>query len=114
MVAGTRSAGVTARGTTPMLSALMATPSLPVVELERHLKWRVWPTALFIFNLTALLALAILSRVIPPRHPRGLPADPASIAAAAALFGRTPVLSGELRFRADALGGDTTHGPVDA
>ena len=87
----------------------------PVVELERRLRWPLLPALLFMLDLAALLALAIVTLVVPPRHPRGLCDDPRARAAADSLAGRVPVATGELRFSAAVLGGEPAdHAPDTA
>ncbi len=78
----------------------------PVAELERRLKWRAWPTALFILNLALLGTAAIISLKLRPRHPEGLPDDPRAKVAAATLGGEAAIAMDGLRFRAAILGGE--------
>jgi tetratricopeptide (TPR) repeat protein len=85
----------------------------PVAEFERRLRWRVLPTVAFIAALTGLLAMAIVSLVIPKRNPRGLPDDPAVAAAAAEVAGRVSVSTHELRWRAALLGGEPANRAPD-
>ncbi len=78
----------------------------PVEEIERRLKWRVLPTLLFVALLTTLLVIALVSLLVRPRHPKGLPDDAGARAAAAALAGRVPVTTNALRWSASILGGE--------
>lgn len=84
-----------------------------MAEFERRLRWRVLPTAAFVAALTGLLAMAIVSLVLPRRNPRGLPDDPAVAAAAAAVAGRVSVGTNELRWRAALLGGEPANRAAD-
>ena len=79
----------------------------PVAEFERRLKWRVLPTLLFIALLAGLLAMAVVSLTMQPKHPHGLPDDPDTRAAAAVLAGRVGPETDALRWRAAVLGGET-------
>jgi hypothetical protein len=93
----------------------MTTPS-PAAEFEKRMRWGAWPTVLFIANLVALTAAAIVSLTMRPRHPMGLPEDAAARESAARLIGRVPVASAGLRFRASVLGGevpDRQPGPAE-
>lgn len=85
----------------------------PVAEIEKRLRWRVLPTVVFIAVLVALLVLAIVSLVLPKRNPRGLPDDPAVIAASAEVAGRVSVRTNELRWRAALLGGEPANDAAD-
>jgi len=85
----------------------------PVAEFEKRLRWRVLPTIVFVAALTSLLVLAVVSLVMPKRHPRGLPDDPAAIAAAAEVSGRVSVATNELRWRAALLGGEPVNDAPD-
>jgi hypothetical protein len=81
--------------------------SSPVVEIERHLKWRVLPTLLFMVALVSLGTLAVVALVMKPRHPQGLPDDPDAQRASMALAGRVTLTTNALRFRSAVLGGET-------
>ena len=85
----------------------------PVAEFEKRLRWRVLPTVMFIAALTSLLVMAVVSLVIPKRNPRGLPDDPAVIAASAEVAGRVSVRTNELRWRSALLGGEPANGSAD-
>jgi hypothetical protein len=82
----------------------------PVVEIERHLKWRLLPTLLFIALLTLLAVATVASLVLRPQHPAGLPDDPDARRAATALAGRVALPVGPLRVRAAVLGGEPASG----
>lgn len=79
----------------------------PVDEIEKHIRWRGWPTVLYIGNLTLLAIAAIVSLNLRPRHPVGLPDDPRAKVAAATLRGEVALATEGLRFRAALLGGET-------
>ena len=85
----------------------------PVVEFEKRLRWRVLPTVAFIAALAVLLAMAVISLVVPKRNPRGLPDDPAAVAAAAEVAGRVSVRTNELRWSAALLGGEPVNDAPD-
>lgn len=85
----------------------------PVAEFERRLRWRILPTLLFIVALVGLLALAVISLVLPKRHPSGLPDDAAVLAAAADVAGRVSVRTNEMRWRASLLGGEPPNRAPD-
>lgn len=91
------------------------TPPLPppVAEIEKSLGWRVLPIAIFVGALVVLLAMAIVSLVMPRRHPRGLPDDPQVVAAAAEVTGRVSVATNTLRWRAALLGGEPRNASPD-
>ncbi len=86
----------------------------PVAEIERRLRWRILPTIMFIAALTGLLVLAVVSLVVPKRHPHGLPDVPEIRAAAAELAGRVSVRTDVLRWRSAVLGGEPENRPLDA
>ncbi len=90
------------------------TLSPSVGALERGLRWPALPTLVFLGFLAMLLALAVLSLVIRPQHPQGLPADDALLASAGLPAPALGVLSAELRFRAAALGGEPGNRSNDA
>ena len=77
-----------------------------VAEIERRLKWRLLPTLSFAAFLVLLLAMAVVSLTMRPRHPLGLPDDPDARAAAAVLAGRVSTGTDALRWRAAVLGGE--------
>lgn len=85
----------------------------PVTELEKRLRWRLLPTITFVVALVGLLVLAVLSLVVPKRHPRGLPDDPAVLSAAAELSGRVTVRTDVLRWRSAILGGEPANRPAN-
>jgi tetratricopeptide (TPR) repeat protein len=85
----------------------------PVAEFEKRLRWRVLPTIAFIAALTALLAIAVVSLVVPRKNPRGLPDDAAAAAASAEVAGRVNVRTNELRWRAALLGGEPANASPD-
>jgi tetratricopeptide (TPR) repeat protein len=86
----------------------------PVGEIERHLKWRVLPSLLFMLALAVLTTLGVVSLVMKPRHPHGLPDDPDARAASAVLAGRVTVATNALRFSAAVLGGESRNRAADA
>lgn len=85
----------------------------PVAEIEKRLRWRVLPTVVFIAALVALLAMAVVSLVMPKQHPRGLPDDPAAAAAAAEVSGRVSVATNDMRWRSALLGGEPANDSPD-
>lgn len=95
----------------------MPTPAAPlppqVAEIEKGLGWRLLPTFIFVGALLALLAIAIISFVMPRRHPRGLPGDPIVVAAAASVAGRVDVRTNDLRWRSALLGGEPRNAAAD-
>jgi hypothetical protein len=88
-------------------------PSTPIAEIEQGLGWRVWPTVMFVAALAALLAVAVVSLVMPRRHPSGLPEDPGVVAAATQVAGRVTVRTNALRWRSALLGGEPSNAPAD-
>lgn len=84
----------------------MSTSQAKVDGIERHLRWRAWPTVLFVVNLSLLAVAAGVSLRMRPRHPVGLPDDPRAKVAAVTI-GRDVTLATEgLRFRAALFGGE--------
>jgi tetratricopeptide (TPR) repeat protein len=81
----------------------------PVAEIEKHLRWRLLPTVLFIVALSSLAALAFFSLAMPHQHPRGLPDDPQVLAAAAGVAGRVTVRTNTLRWSTALLGGEPAN-----
>jgi len=88
--------------------------SAPVVEIARHLRWRVLPTLMFSACLGLLAVVGGISLVMAHRHPRGLPDDPDTRAAAAEVAGRVSVPANALRFRSVLLGGEPANHAADA
>ena len=78
----------------------------PVAGNKRHLKWRLLPSLSFMAFMVLLLAMAIVSLTMQPRHPHGLPDDSDARAAAAVLAGRVSAGTDALRWRAAVLGGE--------
>jgi hypothetical protein len=85
-----------------------------VVELERRIRWPGWPTLLFLSILALLLVLVAVTLVLRPPRPRGLPEDPAILAATRLPDPGFEVMTGELRFSAAAFGGAPANGSSDA
>lgn len=96
------------------MSATPPAVAPPIHEIERALKWRILPTLLFIVALASLLTLAVVSLVMKPKHPHGLPDDPEAGRAALALAGRISVPVNTLRFRSALLGGEPHSHTADA
>ena len=88
--------------------------NVPVVELERRLKWPALPTLLFLGILVMLLTLAGVTLGLRPEHPRGLPADAALLAKARLPDPSLGVIVTDIRFQAAALGGEAMGRAVDA
>lgn len=76
-----------------------------VREFERRVNWSAVRSALFIVMLLSLGAIALWSRIAPPRTAIGLPDDPGVREAQALLEGRLRAPAVDLRF-SSALGGD--------
>ncbi len=81
----------------------------PVAEIERHLRWRVLPTVLFVASLVTLGTLGVVAILVRPARPRGVPDDPEARRAAAVLAGRVAVATNALRFRSALLGGEVPN-----
>lgn len=80
-------------------------------ETPRRPGWRLLPSLSFAAFLVLLLAMAIVSLTLQPRHPFGLPDDSDARAAAAVLGGRVSANTDALRWRAAVLGGEPApHG----
>jgi hypothetical protein len=95
-----------------MNTNLPSLPPPPIAGIERHLKWRALPIALFVAIIAALAMAGGTALVLRHRHPTGLPADAGVASAATALAGRITVATNTLRFRAAVLGGETVdHAP---
>lgn len=86
----------------------MSQPLSTADGIERRLRWRAWPTVLFVLNLTLLAVAAGVSLRQRPRHPQGLPDDPRAKVAAATLGGDVALATEGLRFRAAIFGGETS------
>ena len=86
----------------------------PVGELERRLRWPALPALLFLTFLGMLLTLAAVSMWLRPAHPEGLPGDSVLLASAGLPDPTLGVLTGDLRFRAAALGGEPVSHASDA
>lgn len=84
-------------------------PSLPqaVPEIERRMRWRLLPTIVFIALLVLLLVISLVALFTRPEHPSGLPEHPAVAQARGLVAQGVRVNTGELRYRAALLGGDT-------
>lgn len=83
------------------------TGSAPAVAVNQHRpKWSLLPSLSFIAFMVLLLAMAIVSLIVQPRHPHGLPDDSDARAAAAVLAGRVSAGTDALRWRAAVLGGE--------
>src|SRR5262245_58318950 len=91
---------------------MVVTP--PVAEIERRLRWPALPALLFLGILVMLLSLAAVSLWLRPDHPVGLPDDAALLADTGLPDPTLGVLAPELRFRAAALGGESSDRAVDA
>lgn len=79
----------------------------PVDAFERRMRWRAWPTVLFVLNLVLLAVAAGVSLKLRPRHPQGLPDDTRAKVAAATLGDDVALATEGLRFRAALFGGET-------
>lgn len=91
----------------------METPP-PVVELERRLRWPAWPTLLFLGFMVMFSALVAWTLFLRPPRPRGLPEDPALLAATRLPDSSLAILAGDLQFAAAAFGGAPAGGANDA
>lgn len=91
-----------------------ANPHDPTAEIERHLKWRLLPSVLFIAILGALALTGFVSLRMRPRHPHGIPDDPRAVAAMQALAPVVSVATDGLRLRAAMLGGEVADRAPDA
>ncbi len=89
----------------PLLCSSMTAPP-PVAEFERRLSWPALPTILFLAILAVLLAVAAVSLWMRPVHPGGLPDDSTLLTTAGLPDPSLGVLTGDLRFRAAAFGGE--------
>lgn len=96
---------IAATAVAPLLCEAMTAPP-PVAELERRLSWPALPTILFLAILAMLLTLAGVSLWMRPSHPAGLPDDATLLASAGLPDPSLGVITGELRFRAAAFGGE--------
>lgn len=81
------------------------TPDPPVARIEHVLRWRAWPTLLFITNLTLLLVAGIVSVTMKPQRPSGLPEDARARVVRDIIAGRIAVATGPMRWQAALLGG---------
>ena len=88
------------------MSSPTPSPAEQVAGIGRHPKWRLLPRLSFAAFLILLLAMAVVSLTMRPRHPLGLPDDPDARTAAAVLAGRITVETDALRWRAAVLGGE--------
>ena len=86
----------------------------PVAEIERRIKWPALPALVFLGLMVMLLVLAGVSLWLRPDHPRGLPGDAALLAAVGLPDASLGVLAPDLRFRAEAMGGDVAAHANDA
>jgi tetratricopeptide (TPR) repeat protein len=91
---------------------MVTTP--PVAEIERRLRWPALPALVFMGLMVGLLVVAAFATWLRPDHPRGLPDDPALLAAARLPDATLGVLAPGLRLRAAALGGDAAPLANDA
>ena len=98
----------------PILHSHMDSPSDPTTEIERHLKWRLLPSVVFIAILGALAVAGFVSLTMRPRHPHGIPDDLRARAAMATLAPHASVATDGLRLRAAMLGGDVPDHSPDA
>lgn len=96
------------------MSAPQPNPADPTAEIERHLKWRLLPSVVFIVILGALALTGFVSLRMRPRHPNGIPSDPRAMAAMQALAPVASVATGGLRLRAAMLGGEVADRAPDA
>lgn len=81
----------------PNSSSPVPVPLPDVAELDRRLRWRVWPILMFVGLMTLLAAVAGSSLMCPRRIVVGLPED-SEAAAARARVADVPVHAGGLAF----------------
>ena len=84
-----------------------------IAGIAKRPRWPVHPATAFAVALIGLVVVAVISFLLPKRHPHGLPDDAALRAAEADVSGRVSVRTNALRWRAELLGGEPPNRAAD-